>query len=426
MEEEESQNRGEVSLAHYGVLFLDELTEFNKNTLELLRGPLEDGIINISRVNAALTYPCNFMFIASMNPCPCGFYGSKDKECTCSKEQIKKYIGKISGPLLDRIDIHLEVSSVKYEKLRLTGNTEHSEQIKKRVDNARRIQQERYKEYGIFSNSELSPKLIEKYCKLDEKSNLLLESSFKKFGLSARAYGRILKVARTIADLEKSEDIQINHVAEAIQYRSLDKKYWNHWEERIVIELITKESKFYPEQLRRIKNPPEVLYVEGNKEILNSKSISIIGSRACSDEGRKIARIFARDLAYQNMTIVSGMAIGIDTAAHIGTLDASGHTIAVLGCGFKNIFPPQNTQLFHRIIKNGGAVISEYSPNTSAKSQFFLERNRIVSGLSIGILVIEAAYRSGTSVTAAIAKEQNKKVFCIPHEMDNYHGVRYK
>ena len=210
------------------MLFLDELTEFNKNTLELLRGPLEDGMINISRVNAALTYPCNFMFIASMNPCPCGFYGSKDKECTCTKEQIKKYIGKISGPLLDRIDIHLEVSSVKYEKLKSTGDIEHSEQIKKRVDNARRLQQDRYKEYGIFSNSELSPKLIEKYCKLDEKSNLLLESSFKKFGLSARAYGRILKVARTIADLEKSEDIQINHVAEAIQYRSLDKKYWNH------------------------------------------------------------------------------------------------------------------------------------------------------------------------------------------------------
>lgn len=166
--------------------------------------------------------------------------------------------------------------------------------------------------------------------------------------------------------------------------------------------------------------------MEGNKEILNSKSISIIGSRACSEEGRKIARIFARDISYQNLTIVSGMAVGIDTAAHIGTLDAGGHTIAVLGCGFKNIFPPQNTQLFHRIIKNGGAVISEYSPNTPAKSQFFLERNRIVSGLSIGILVIEAAYRSGTSVTAAIAKRQNKKVFCVPHEMDNYHGVRHK
>ena len=210
------------------MLFLDELTEFNKNTLELLRGPLEDGVINISRVNAALTYPCNFMFIASMNPCPCGYYGSKDKECTCSEEQIKKYIGKISGPLLDRIDIHLEVSSVKYEKLKNGDNTETSKKIKERVNAARLIQQERYKEYGIYSNSELSPKLIEKYCKLDDKSNMLLESSFKKFGLSARAYGRILKVARTIADLDKSRNIQVKHIAEAIQYRSLDKKYWNH------------------------------------------------------------------------------------------------------------------------------------------------------------------------------------------------------
>ena len=207
---------------------MDELTEFNKNTLELLRGPLEDGIINISRVNAALTYPCNFMFIASMNPCPCGYYGSKDKECTCSEEQIKKYIGKISGPLLDRIDIHLEVSSVKYEKLKTGDNTETSKEIKERVNAARLIQQERYKEYGIYSNSELLPKLIEKYCKLDDKSNMLLESSFKKFGLSARAYGRILKVARTIADLDKSKNIQVKHIAEAIQYRSLDKKYWNH------------------------------------------------------------------------------------------------------------------------------------------------------------------------------------------------------
>ena len=215
-------------MAHYGVLFLDELPEFNKNTLELLRGPLEDGVINISRVNATLTFPCNFMFIASMNPCPCGYFGSQDKECTCTEEQIKKYIGKISGPLLDRIDIHLEVSSVKYEKLRKQSNEETSEEVKKRVDDARKIQQERYKEYGIFSNSELTPKLIETYCKLDEKSNALLESSFKKFGLSARAYGRILKVARTIADLDKSNEIQINHVAEAIQYRSLDKKYWNH------------------------------------------------------------------------------------------------------------------------------------------------------------------------------------------------------
>ena len=224
----EFQSRGEISLAHYGVLFLDELPEFNKSTLEVLRGPLEDRTISISRVSAALTYPCNFMFIASMNPCPCGYYGSKEKECTCTDEQIKRYMSKISGPLLDRIDIHLEVSSVKYDKLNSIISSETSEDIRKRVNKARKIQQERYKEFGIYSNSELSPKLIEKYCKLDSKSNLLLESSFKNLGLSARAYGRILKVARTIADLAESKNIEANHLAEAIQYRSLDRKYWSH------------------------------------------------------------------------------------------------------------------------------------------------------------------------------------------------------
>ena len=166
------------------------------------------------------------MFIASMNPCPCGYYGSKDKQCSCTDDQIKKYMSKISGPLLDRIDIHLEVNSIKYEKLNSTNNTETSDEIRKRVNKARRIQQERYKEYGIYSNSELSPKLIEKYCKLNEKCNELLENAFKKLGLSARAYRRILKVSRTIADLDDCENIEIKHIAEAIQYRSLDRKYW--------------------------------------------------------------------------------------------------------------------------------------------------------------------------------------------------------
>ncbi len=225
---EEYQNHGEISLAHYGVLFLDELTEFNKSTLEVLRGPLEDRSISISRVTAALTYPCNFMLIASMNPCPCGYYGSTEKECTCTDEQIKKYMGKISGPLLDRIDIHLEVNSVKYEKLNSRGVTETSEDIRNRVNKARNIQKERYKEYGIYSNAELSPKLIEKYCKLNMQSSILLEKSFKSLGLSARAYGRILKVARTIADLASSENIETEHIAEAIQYRSLDRKYWKN------------------------------------------------------------------------------------------------------------------------------------------------------------------------------------------------------
>lgn len=216
---------GEISLSHYGVLFLDELTEFNRSTLEVLRGPLEDGVVTISRVNSSFTYPCKFMFVASMNPCSCGYYGAKEKECTCTEQMISKYIGKISGPLLDRIDIQVEVSEVKYQKLENSSNIESSKKIKERVNNAREIQRTRYKEDKIFSNSELTPQLIEKYCKIDNESKKILQMAFEKLGLSARAYGRILKVARTIADLENCENIRKRHIAEAIQYRSLDKKY---------------------------------------------------------------------------------------------------------------------------------------------------------------------------------------------------------
>lgn len=217
---------GEISLAHNGVLFLDELPEFNKSTLEVMRAPIEDGIVNISRVNASLTYPCNFMLVASMNPCPCGFYGLPDKECNCSPQSIQKYMGRISGPLLDRIDIQVEVTPVKYEKLQNENEAETSEQIKERVNKARQIQLERYKNSEIYSNSQLTPKLIEQYCKLDSKSKKILQKAFESLGLSARAHGRILKVARTIADLEGKENIEVSHISEAIQYRNLDKKYW--------------------------------------------------------------------------------------------------------------------------------------------------------------------------------------------------------
>lgn len=219
---------GEISLAHNGVLFLDEIPEFNKNTLEVLRGPLEDGVVTISRINATLTYPCNFMLVASMNPCPCGFYGSKEKECTCSPQAIQKYMEKISGPLLDRIDIQVEVTPVKYEKLQGEVFTETSANIKERVDKARIIQQKRYENLEIHSNSQLTPNLIEKYCKLGEKEKQILKKAFDTLGLSARAHGRILKVARTIADLEGKENIEVSHITEAIQYRNLDKKYWKN------------------------------------------------------------------------------------------------------------------------------------------------------------------------------------------------------
>lgn len=219
---------GEISLAHFGVLFLDELPEFNKSTLEVLRGPLEDKTVTISRINASLTYPCNFMFVASMNPCPCGFYGSNEKECTCSPQIISRYMNKISGPLLDRIDIQVEVTKVSYQKLDSNIKVETSSQIRKRVNLARKIQIERYSPYGIYSNSELTPNLIEKYCKLDTSSKIILQKSFEKLGLSARAYHRILKVSRTIADLDGKEQIEAKHIAEAIQYRNLDRKYWKN------------------------------------------------------------------------------------------------------------------------------------------------------------------------------------------------------
>lgn len=222
------QNHGEISLAHYGVLFLDELPEFNKKVIESLRGPLEDKTVTISRLNMAVTYPCKFVLLASMNPCPCGFYGSDTQKCNCTKEQIRKYLSKISGPLLDRIDLQIEVSRVPYQKLDSNKKEETSEEIRKRVNKARKIQLERYKGQEIFSNSELPPALIEKYCKLDSKSKKILEDAFEKLGLSARAYGRILKVARTIADLDNSRDIKTQHLAEAIQYRSLDRKYFEN------------------------------------------------------------------------------------------------------------------------------------------------------------------------------------------------------
>lgn len=216
---------GEISLAHHGVLFLDELPEFNRNTLEVLRGPLEDRYVSISRVNGTVTYPCNFMLVASMNPCMCGYYGSDQRECICTPNAIRRYLGKISGPLLDRIDIHIEVRAVRYKKLEDDTKGEYSGEIRKRVNKARKIQLNRYKKIGIFSNSELSAKQIENYCALGNLEKRMMNQAFEKIGLSARAYSKILKVARTIADLDGQENINCKHLAEAIQYRSLDRKY---------------------------------------------------------------------------------------------------------------------------------------------------------------------------------------------------------
>lgn len=214
---------GEISLAHNGVLFFDELTEFNKTVLEALREPLEEKKITINRLSGNYKFPCNFMFVASMNPCPCGYYGDSEKTCKCTDFEIHKYLKKISGPLIDRIDILIEIKRPKIEKINSKAKSEDSKEIKKRVNNARKIQLDRYKEFGIYTNSELTTKLIYDFCKLDDKSTILLNEAFTKLKLSVRGYEKILKVARTIADLESSKNIKINHIAEAIQYRNLDK-----------------------------------------------------------------------------------------------------------------------------------------------------------------------------------------------------------
>lgn len=224
--EGEIPSHGEISLAHLGVLFLDEISEFHHETLEVMRSPLEDRKVTLNRVFSTITYPCNFMLIASMNPCPCGYYGSSLKECSCSADQINKYMNRLSGPLLDRIDIHIEVKAVKYDDLSNTRPSESSKSIKERVNQARTIQRLRYQKEGIYSNSQLTSSLIAKYCPLSAEGKELLRNAFHKLGLSARAHDRILKLARTIADLSHSENIEIQHLAEAIQYRSLDRKYW--------------------------------------------------------------------------------------------------------------------------------------------------------------------------------------------------------
>ncbi len=220
---------GEVSYAHHGVLFLDELPEFKKNVLEVMRQPLEDGRVTVSRSKMSLIFPANFMLVAAMNPCPCGYYTDPNKECTCNSNMIQKYMAKISGPLLDRIDIHTEVLPVKYKELSAEAGGEPSANVRERVSRARQVQKERFEKYStIFKNADMRTAEVRKFCRIDEASSELLKIAMTKHGLSARAYDRILKVSRTIADLEGCEKIQAAHVSEAIQYRSLDRQLWKH------------------------------------------------------------------------------------------------------------------------------------------------------------------------------------------------------
>ena len=217
-----SPKPGEISMAHKGVLFLDELPEFRKDTLDLMRQPLEDGKVTISRVSGAVTYPAEFMMVCAMNPCKCGWYGDPSGRCSCSDRAVEAYRGRISGPLLDRIDIVVEVPSVHFEDLRRRAEAEPSSQIKARVDAARTLQQERFKDNGSMCNARMGPEEMRRYCNLDDGCAALMKQVFETMGLTARSYDRILKVARTVADLEGSSNIKMQHLAEAIQYRAVN------------------------------------------------------------------------------------------------------------------------------------------------------------------------------------------------------------
>ncbi len=217
---------GELSLAHHGVLFLDELPEFSRVSMEAMRQPVEDGKITISRVSGSLTYPCQMMLVCAMNPCPCGYYGHPTKPCTCSKGAPAKYLSKVSGPLLDRLDIHIEVPQVDFQKLSDDKKGESSASIKKRVNKARQIQNKRFQGTDVTCNAKMTPAMTRKYCILDDKTIAMLEKCFTALDLSARAYDKILRISRTIADLDGCENIEFEHVSEAVQYRSLDRKFW--------------------------------------------------------------------------------------------------------------------------------------------------------------------------------------------------------
>lgn len=217
---------GEVSLAHNGVLFLDELPEFSRTSMECLRQPLEDNRVTISRVSASLSYPCSIMLVAAMNPCPCGYYGHPTRPCTCSPQAVQRYLSKVSGPLLDRIDLHIEVPPVEYAQLSSRQKGESSAAIRQRVNAARNIQQQRFAGTGVTGNARIPTSRLREFCPLTEGADALLRGAFERLGLSARAYDRLLKVARTIADLDGAEVIDTPHIAEAVQYRSLDRKYW--------------------------------------------------------------------------------------------------------------------------------------------------------------------------------------------------------
>lgn len=217
---------GEISLAHNGVLFMDEFPEFDRRTKESLRQPLEDSTVTISRAGGSVTYPANLMVVAAMNPCPCGYLGHPTRPCKCTDAAKRRYKDKISGPLLDRMDIHIEVQNVEYETISAKDKAESSKEIKKRVNKAREIQRKRFEGTDISCNAKMTPSATQKYCIMTDEADALMKTSFEKLGMSGRAYDKILRLARTIADLADSKLIEFEHIAEALQYRALDRKYW--------------------------------------------------------------------------------------------------------------------------------------------------------------------------------------------------------
>jgi magnesium chelatase family protein len=217
---------GELSLAHNGILFLDELPEFNRRTLEVMRQPLEENCVTISRAMGSVTFPANVMLVSAMNPCPCGYRGDPKRQCNCSPMQIERYIGRISGPMLDRIDIHVEVPAVPFRELKDSAEGTNSDQMRKRVEFARDVQRHRFTDQPAMVNGKMSPRQIRKYCRLNTDAENLLKTAMEEMGLSARAHDRILRVARTIADLDAADTIRSEHLSEAINYRTLDRNFW--------------------------------------------------------------------------------------------------------------------------------------------------------------------------------------------------------
>lgn len=217
---------GEISLAHNGVLFMDELPEFSRSAMEVLRQPIEDKLVTISRVHGSVSYPCSIMLVAAMNPCPCGYFGHPTRRCSCSPRSVNKYLGKVSGPLLDRLDMHIEVPAVEFEELSNQEKAEPSKSIRQRVTAARELQNQRFKGLGVSCNANIPSAMLHELCSITAEANELFGRAFEQLGLSARAYDRVLKVSRTIADLDGSKNIEVVHASEAVQYRALDRKYW--------------------------------------------------------------------------------------------------------------------------------------------------------------------------------------------------------